>query len=90
MKKADLEKTKGKKIEHQINQAPNPARFGQGMAAVVNRREQRKHDQALGLVPFAIKLDGNLVKQLQTLAQERGASLNDLTAELLKKGLKAK
>ena len=90
MKKADLEKTKGKKIERQINQAPNPARFGQGAAVVVDRREQRKRDQALGLVPFAIKLESDLVKQLHTLAQERGTGLNELTAELLKKGLKAK
>ena len=90
MKKADLEKTKGKKIERQINQAPNPARFGQGAPAMVDRREQRKRDQALGLVPFAIKLDGELVKQLHLLAQERGTGLNELTAELLKKGLKAK
>ena len=90
LKKADLEKSKGKKIERQIIQAPNPVRFGQGTAVIVDRREQRKRDQALGLVPFAIKLEGDLVKQLQKLAQERGAGLNELTAELLKKGLKAK
>jgi hypothetical protein len=90
LKRADLEKSKGKKIERQIVQGPNPARFGQGAAAVVDRREQRKRDQALGLVPFAIKLDGDLVTQLQTLAQKRGTSLNELTAELLRKGLKAK
>ena len=90
MKRADLEKNKGKKIDRQIGQAPTPSRFGQGAAVVVDRREQRKRDQALGLVPFAIKLDGDLVKQLHKLAQERGTGLNELTAELLKKGLKAK
>ena len=90
MKRADLEKSKGKKIERQASQVPNPARFGQGAAAMVDRREQRKRDQALGLVPFAIKLDGDLVKQLQSLAQQRGTGLNELTAELLKKGLKGK
>ena len=90
MKRADLEKTKGKKIDRQISQAPTPGRFGQGAAVVADRREQRKRDQALGLVPFAIKLDGDLVRQLHTLAQERGTGLNQLTAELLKKGLKAK
>ena len=90
MKRADLAKSKGKKIESQIGQAPNPARFGQGAAVMVDRREQRKRDQALGLVPFAIKLDGGLVRQLHMLAQERGTGLNELTAELLKKSLKAK
>jgi hypothetical protein len=90
VKRADLEKTKGKKIDRQISQAPTPGRFGQGAAVVADRREQRKRDQALGLVPFAIKLDRDLVKQLHTLAQERGSGLNELAAELLKKGLKAK
>jgi hypothetical protein len=90
VKKGDLEKNKGKKIDREISQSPTPDRFGQGAAVAVDRREQRRRDQALGLIPFAVKLNGDLVKQLHTLAQERGASLNELTAELLKKGLKAK
>lgn len=90
MKRADLEKSKGKKIDRQMSQSPIRGRFGQGAAVMVDRREQRKRDQALGLVPFAIKLEGDLVKQLQALAQERGTGLNEITAELLKKGLKAK
>jgi hypothetical protein len=90
VKKADLEKSKGKKIDRQMSQYPAPGRFGQGATAAVDRREQRRRDQALGLVPFAIKLEADLVKQLHALAQQRGAGLNELTAELLKKGLKAK
>jgi hypothetical protein len=90
MKRANLEKSKGKKIDRQMSQAPIPGRFGQGAAVVVDRREQRKRDQALGLVPFAVKLDAEMVKQLHALAQERQAGLNELVAELLKKGLKAK
>jgi len=80
LKKADLETSKGKKID----------RDGHAAAVAVDRREQRKRDQALGLVPFAIKLDSDLVKQLHALAQERKTGLNELTAELLKKGLKSK
>ena len=90
MKKADLEKTQAKKIERQISQSPTPPRFGQGAAMGADRREQRKRDQALGLIPFAIKLHGDLVKQLHALAQERGIGLNELTSDLLKKGLKVK
>ena len=90
MKRAELAKSKGKKIDRQMSQSVTPGRFGQGAAVVVDRREQRKRDQALGLVPFAIKLEGEVVKQLQSLAQERGIPLNELTADLLKKGLKAK
>src|SRR5258706_14509320 len=54
LKKADLEKSKGKKIDRQMNQSATSGRFGH---VAVDRREQRKRDQALGLVPFAIKLD---------------------------------
>ena len=90
MKRAELAKSKGKKIDRQMSQSVTPGRFGQGAAAVMDRREQRKRDQALGLVPFAIKLEGELVKQLQSLAQERGIPLSELTADLLRKGLKAK
>jgi hypothetical protein len=38
-------------------------------------------------VPFAVKLNGDLVKQLQDLAQERGLDMNELVADVLKKGL---
>ncbi len=90
MKRAELAKSKGKKIDRQMSQSATPSRFGQGASAVVDRREQRTRDQALGLVAFAIKLEGDLVKQLHSLAQERGIPLNELTADLLRKGLKAK
>ena len=87
MKKTDLDKHKGLKISGKINQAGTPARFGKEAGAVADRREQRKLDQAQGLVPFAVKLNGDLVKQLQTLAQERQIGLNEVVTELLKKGL---
>ncbi|MEO8157995.1 MAG: hypothetical protein ABI648_09380 [Betaproteobacteria bacterium] len=90
MKRTELAKNKGKKIDRQMDQSVTPGRFGQGAAVVPDRREQRKRDQALGLVPFAVKLDNGLVSQLRSLAQENGTSLNELTAELLKKGLAAK
>ena len=87
MKKTDLEKNKGLKVSSRMNQAGTPARFGKEAGTVPDRREQRKLDQAQGLVPFAVKLNGDLVKQLQALAQESDTSLNEVVAELLKKGL---
>ena len=87
MKPAALEKLKGVKIEDRMDRTGTPGRFGRGSAEIPNRREQRKLDQAKGLVPFAVKLDGELVKQLQALALQRQASLNDVVAEVLKKGL---
>ena len=38
----------------------------------------------------AIEFDRDLVAQLHALAKERGTGLNEVTAELLKQGLKAK
>ena len=81
MAKSDAKKLMGKMA------APGAAGFGNGDAAVVDRREQRKRDQALGLVPFAVKLNGDLVQQLQALAKERAVDLNELVAEVLGKGL---
>lgn len=90
MKKTDLEKNKGMKILGQMKQSGAPGRFGKGAAVEFDKREQRKIDQAKGLVPFAVKLDGELVKQIQALAQERQLGMNELVDELLNKGLRGK
>ena len=90
MKKTELDKNKGIKINARMQHAGTPARFGAAAGAVPDRREQRKLDQAQGLVPFAVKLNGDLVQQLQALAQQRQLGLNEVVAELLKKGLAGK
>ena len=87
MKKTALAKSDAKKLMGKMN-VPGAGAFVKE-AVVVDRREQRKRDQALGLVPFAVKLNSDLVLQLQTLAKERDADLNELVAELLAKGLAA-
>ncbi len=87
MKKTDLAKSDAKKLMGKMN-FPGAGAFGKE-AVVVDRREQRKRDQALVLVPFAVKLNSDLVLQLQTLAKERDADLNELVAELITKGLAA-
>lgn len=89
MKKTDLEKNKALDLMRKMKQAGTADRFGQGSAQVPDRREQRRLDQAKGLVPFALKLNGDLVKELQALAAERKTDLNALVDELLRKGLAA-
>jgi hypothetical protein len=88
MKKADLEKLKGSRISGGPPSIPD--RFGRGSAAPTDKREQRERDRELGLVPFAVKLHEDLVRELHSLARERGVALNDLTAELIRKGLQKK
>ena len=87
MKKTDLEKNKGLKIASGVNRFGTPGRFGKDAGLPMERREQRKLDQALGLVPFAVKLNGDLVKQVQALARARQTGLNEVVADLLQKGL---
>ena len=87
MKKTALAKSDAKKLMGKMN-VPGAGAFGKA-AVVVDRREQRQRDPALGLVPFAVKLNSDLVLQLQTLAKERDADLNERVAELLTKGLAA-
>lgn len=87
MKRTELEKLKGKKIDSALGRGGVPHRFGQGAADVVSRREQRKLEQAQGLVAFAVKLDGELIKSVRALAEGRGQPLNDVVAELLRHGL---
>lgn len=89
MKPADLAKLKGKTIAGR--QGPATAdRYGKGASEVLDRREQRRRDQEAGLVPFAVKLHGDLVREVQALAEKRGVGLNELTGELIRKGLAAK
>jgi hypothetical protein len=88
-KKTDLERLKAASITDRMRQAPTPARYGKD-SAILSRREQRKLDQAQGLIPFAVKLNAELVKKLQGLAEERKVPLSEVVAELLEKGLKAK
>ncbi|MFZ2853654.1 MAG: hypothetical protein WAZ34_06015 [Rhodocyclaceae bacterium] len=86
MKKTDLEKNKFLKTNNRMRKEATPGRFAD-QTAVPDRREQRKLDQAAGLVPFAVKLNGDLVKAIQTLAQTREQGLNELVGELLSKAL---
>ncbi|HVW53522.1 MAG TPA: hypothetical protein VHC91_24460 [Trinickia sp.] len=87
MKKTDLEKNKALKLTQSLKQA-HSERFGKGAAdAAVNRREQRKLDQAKGLVPFACKLDGELVATLKERAAAHPEGMNGLIDALLRQAL---
>lgn len=85
MKKTDLEKLKGKKIAGGGYGANN--RFGAGAGEPGDRREQRERDREAGLIPFACKLHGELIREIHAAAQAKGVGLNEITDELLRKGL---
>ena len=84
MKKTELEKRKALKIANEMRRSGNP--FSR-IEAEADRRAQRERDRALGLVPFAVKLPQDLVRQMQAEAQSREARLDELVAEWLRKGL---
>lgn len=87
LKKTDLAKNLGLKITQQMKKAGPPGRFGAASVALPDRREQRKLDQAAGLLPFAVKLHDDLIKQLRDLAQQEGGNLNAVTERLIRAGL---
>jgi len=89
MKKTDLEKNKALKLTHSMKQT-HSERFGKGASdAPLDRREQRKLDQAKGLMPFACKLDGELVSALKDRAASHPDGITGLLNELLKQALAA-
>jgi hypothetical protein len=90
MKKTDLEKLKGLRLKPQAGGGGTAGQFGKGPPALPSRREQREIDRAAGLVPFAVKLNEELVASLHALAQSREGGLNAVVAELLKKGMESK
>lgn len=85
MKKTDLYKNLGLRIDGKLKQAGTPDRFAQGV--VLDRKEQRKIDQEKGLIPFAVKLNAQLANDLRVLAEKRVIGMNELIDELLRKAL---
>ncbi|RQO63447.1 hypothetical protein DBR47_02620 [Paucibacter sp. KBW04] len=86
MKKTDLDRLAGLKLDTQMRGAPIPGRFGQGAAQLPDRKEQRRLDSAAGLVPFACKLPAALAQSLREQAATHEGGINGLVAELLRKG----
>jgi hypothetical protein len=87
MKKTDLVKNLAKKLDGRMKSADVPGRFAQGASEVVDRREQRRRDAAAGLVPFACKLPGDLVKLLNERAPAHEGGVNAIVEQALRKAL---
>jgi len=87
MKKTDLEKHKALKIMGKLNASVPPGRFA-GASAVPDRREQRRLDQAAGLVSFPVKLQQPVIDALRAKAEADGVSINELVNTLLADALK--
>ncbi len=87
MKKTDLTKHLAKKLDGRMKAAGVPDRFAQGAADATDKREQRRLDSAAGLVPFACKLPGELLKRLHERAAAHEGGVNALVAQALEKAL---
>jgi hypothetical protein len=86
MKKTDLEKNKALKLMGQLKTAGTPDRFG-AAGLSVDRREQRKLDQAAGLVAFPVKLTQPVIDAVRKQALIEEKSTNEIVNELLSKAL---
>jgi hypothetical protein len=87
MKRTDLEKLQGKKVVENMRRERARDRFGAGSGVVHDKREQRRREQAAGLVPFAVKLPADLVAAVQERARATETPLNVVAAELLRLAL---
>jgi hypothetical protein len=87
MKKTQLDRLNAAKIVTEMRKAAPPERYAQGSGAVLDKREQRRLDRERGLVPFAVKLDGEIVRRVRALAEERKTGINEVVGELLAKAL---
>ena len=89
LKKTDLDRLAGLKLDTAMRGKPGAARFGQAAASLPDRKAQRRLDAAAGLVPFACKLPATVTDQLRERAARHEGGLNALVAELLIAGLEA-
>lgn len=87
MKRTDIAKNMALKLDERMKRAGTPGRFAGGV--MPDRKEQRKLDQARGLIPFAVKLDAQLVREIRALGESRQLGVNEMVDELLRKGLGA-
>lgn len=88
MKKTDLEKNKALKLLGKMKQGGTPARFGSDAnAPAIDRREQRKLDQAQGLVSFPVKIKQTIIETIRTRASAQGLSTDQVIGELLEQAL---
>lgn len=88
MKPAELQKFNAMKLVNRMRNDAGARGLPGSNAGPVDRREQRRLDQAAGLMPFAVKLNGELIGQVRALAAERKTGINEVVAELLQKALK--
>ena len=89
MKLTDLHKNQALKTESELRHGGVSDRYGKGAAHVPDRKEQRRLDAAAGLVAFACKLHGDLVKQLRERAEASGQDINQTMDGLLRAALAA-
>lgn len=90
MKNTDLEKNKALKTVGKMKQEGIPSRFGTASSTgITDRREQRKLDQAQGLVSFPVKIKQTLIEEIRAQATAQNLSTSEIVGALLEKALKA-
>ena len=86
MKKTDLEKNKALKLANSLKASATPARFG-AASGMPDRREQRKLDQAAGLLSYPVKLHKDTIQAVRARAAQEGIAEHVLVNRLLDEAL---
>jgi hypothetical protein len=77
MKKAELEKLMARRISGRQPGARQRLATARTRPRRRIGREQRERDRQMGLVPFAVKLHEDLVREIHAAAQASGVGLNE-------------
>ncbi len=88
MKKFGLEKAKALKTVGKMKREGVSDRFGDAADEALDRRAQRRLDQAQGLVSFPVKLKQDVISQIRARSEQQGVSTNELIGKLLEQALK--
>lgn len=86
LKKTDLARRMGQKIDGQMKHQGIPQRFAQASTQLAGRERPAK-EVVPSLVPISCKLPAPLVQQLRDAALQHPGKLNGLMAELLERAL---
>jgi len=90
MKSTDIEKSKALKLMGKMKQATQGGRFpADANNPGVDRRQQRKLDQARGLVAFPAKLRQALIEEIRQRAAAQNISTNEVLDALLEQALRS-
>lgn len=87
MKKTDLDKNMGKKLDGRMKGTQSPPRFGPGSAQAVAKRDKAAPDPAVRMVSVACRLPADLATRLRERATGVEGGVSAIVAQAVERWL---